>query len=224
MARSVLNSISAMTFFVAALLACDARPSVAEDFPVAAGSWGGIVRSGPGQSYDKQDSLAEGDDVSLMGKSDEIFNGYPWFKIWYGPDQKKGYMWGGILCAKGTPRNDVFQMCPDQKSEGQDEVTGRVPVMGKALACNDDSNLAEKTICGTAKLTALDSEMNGEFEMRVENITSEANGGTEADVVEFRNEQKVWLKQRNACGDDLGCLEAQYQARLKVLRELNEPE
>lgn len=224
MAKFILKSIFTIGLGAASLAGVAPGTARADDFPVAAGSWGGIVRKGPGQSFAKQDSLAEGDAVSLMGKSDELDNGYPWFKIWYGPDQKKGYMWGGILCAKGKPRADVFEMCPGAKPASEADDQDRSPPVSKGLACSDAGNDAERTICGTEKLQRLDAELNDEFEMRVSNITSEANGGTEADVKEFRSEQKAWLKKRNACGDDLGCLEQQYKARLKILRELNQPE
>ncbi len=125
-----------------------AQPSPADDFPVVAGSWGGIVRDGPGQDYRKIGSLDEGDEVTLVARTDVIKDGYPWFKISYGDDQS-GYQWGGILCAVGTERPDVFKTCPEKKaksakSEDSDEREerterkrgcshGRVLVDGKCL-------------------------------------------------------------------------------------------
>ena len=191
-------------------------PPVNNDFPVAAGTWGGIVRSGPGQSYKKQTSLAEGEPVSLMGVAPELDNGYPWFKIWYGPtNDTTGYMWGGILCAKGTARADVYQMCPASEKEASAQ---------SSKTCETRGNDAENTVCANSKLMALDVELNFQFSMRVSNITSEAVGGTEADVATFRGEQRDWLRQRNACGADASCLTSKYNARLKDLRELNQPE
>ena len=70
----------------------------------------------------------------------------------------------------------------------------------------------------------LDAELNLQFNVRVSNITSAANGGTEADVAKFRGEQRDWLRRRNACGADTTCLASKYNARLKVIRELNQPE
>ena len=81
------------------------------EFPTVAGSWGGIVRDGPGQQYRKLDSLDEGEDITLMARSDVFENGFPWFKIAY-RDGQIGFKWGGILCAKGAARPDVFQTCP----------------------------------------------------------------------------------------------------------------
>ncbi len=80
------------------------------DFPVEAGSWGGVVRDGPGQQYAKVDSLDEGERITLMGRTDAIENGYPWFKIVY-RDSGTGYKWGGILCSTGAERPDLFKVC-----------------------------------------------------------------------------------------------------------------
>lgn len=76
-----------------------------------AGSWGGIVRSGPGQAYRQLDVLNEGEPVVLLERTAVMDNGYPWFKISYRGGQV-GYKWGGILCAIGTERPDLFKTCP----------------------------------------------------------------------------------------------------------------
>lgn len=81
------------------------------EFPTPAGSWGGIVRDGEGQQYKQVAILPEGTPVSLMGKTETLDNGYPWFKIWFGTDQRKGYMWGGILCSTGAERPDLYKTC-----------------------------------------------------------------------------------------------------------------
>jgi hypothetical protein len=96
------------------------QQQAADDFPIAAGTWGGVVRDGAGQGYSKLDSLDEGEPVSLMGRNPVLDNGYPWFKIWYGPEgEKKGYMWGGILCAKGAERPDLYKTCPPEKAKAE---------------------------------------------------------------------------------------------------------
>jgi hypothetical protein len=79
-------------------------------YPMPAGSWGGIVRKGPGQGYPKAGSLQEGDPVTLVAKTDVFENGFPWFKITYSGGGS-GYQWGGILCAIGEPRPELFQTC-----------------------------------------------------------------------------------------------------------------
>ena len=88
-------------------------PSISanDDFPVAAGSWGGVLRDGPGRKYRQIGSLKEGETVTLMGRSDVVEDGFPWFKITTQNGQT-GYQWGGILCSTGAERPDLFQTCP----------------------------------------------------------------------------------------------------------------
>jgi hypothetical protein len=90
-----------------------------DDFPIVARSWGGIVRDGPGQSYRKVNSLEEGQEVTLMARTDVIENGYPWFKIAYEGDGK-GYQWGGILCSAEEERPDLFKTCPESDAKDSD--------------------------------------------------------------------------------------------------------
>jgi hypothetical protein len=94
------------------------------EFPTPAGSWGGIVRDGEGQQYKKLDTLVEGAPVALMGKTETLDNGYPWFKIWFGPEQRKGYMWGGILCSTGAERPDLYKTCPTSTTTAAPPPTG----------------------------------------------------------------------------------------------------
>lgn len=106
-----------------------------DDFPIVAGSWGGVVRDGPGQSYRKVDSLEEGQEVTLMARTDVMENGYPWFKIAY-PDDGKGYQWGGILCSAEEERPDLYKTCPKSaaKSDDDDESETSTKPKSKAAA------------------------------------------------------------------------------------------
>ena len=80
-------------------------------FPAAAGSWGGVLRDGPGREYRQVGSLREGEPVTLMGRSDVVEHGFPWFKLTTQSGQT-GYQWGGILCSTGAERPDLFKTCP----------------------------------------------------------------------------------------------------------------
>ena len=84
-------------------------PKQALTFPRKAKSWGGIVRKGPGTNYRKAASLKEGEWVTLLERTSEIMNGYPWFKIKY--RGKTGYKWGGILCSVGAHVEGTYQIC-----------------------------------------------------------------------------------------------------------------
>lgn len=77
-------------------------------------SWGGVLRNGPGIEYDKIGFLTEGKLVIIERNTNVMFNGYPWFMISIydtAGNVKKGYQWGGILCAFDK-RDGVFQQCP----------------------------------------------------------------------------------------------------------------
>lgn len=80
-------------------------------FPSLAGSWGGIVRAGPGQAYAPVASLREGERVVLLNRSDGLTNDYPWFRIRF-QHSREGFMWGGILCSLDQPTPDLFKICP----------------------------------------------------------------------------------------------------------------
>jgi hypothetical protein len=90
--------------------AATAAPAAPDEFPAAAGSWGGIVRDGPGQDHRKLDSLDEGEPVTLLERT-VVVDGYPWFKISY-RGGRTGYKWGGILCSTGAERPDLYKTCP----------------------------------------------------------------------------------------------------------------
>jgi SH3 domain-containing protein len=87
----------------------------AGEFPFAAGSWGGILRDGPGQHFRKVASLKEGEPVTLLERADVSENGFPWFKLRTQKGQT-GYPWGGILCAIGTEHSGLFQTYPASTS------------------------------------------------------------------------------------------------------------
>ena len=95
--------------------------------PYAAASWGGVVRTGPGQGFDRAGSLKEGESVTVLGVSRVLVNDYPWLKIRF-RDGKTGYQWGGIMCSTDKPRAEMFQTCggktaqqPEENSANSDE-------------------------------------------------------------------------------------------------------
>jgi len=92
-------------------IAAAPAPVPAGEFPFSAGSWGGILRDGPGQHFRKVASLKEGEPVTLVARADVSENGFPWFKLVTQKGQT-GYQWGGILCAIGTEHPGLFQICP----------------------------------------------------------------------------------------------------------------
>ena len=84
----------------------------APDFnrPIEAGSWGGIVRSGPSQGNARLASLREGERVQLLFNTGIMWNDYPWFLIRF-RDGQLGFMWGGILCSRGAQVTGTYERC-----------------------------------------------------------------------------------------------------------------
>lgn len=75
----------------------------------AAKSWGGIVRSGPGQNFARIASLNEGEPITVLEQTGAQFQGRPWFKISF--RGRVGYHWGGIICPIGRPVPGTFEVC-----------------------------------------------------------------------------------------------------------------
>jgi hypothetical protein len=80
------------------------------DRPVAAGSWGGIVRSGPGMEHARLASLREGERVELLFNTGIMRDAYPWFLIRFRGGQL-GFQWGGILCRLEVPVDGLYETC-----------------------------------------------------------------------------------------------------------------
>lgn len=81
--------------------------------PYKAASWGGIIRSGPGMQYNRIASLAQGQAVTILHRTSQVMNGYPWMLVEYGNAGHRGYQWGGILCATDYDRQDLHQICEE---------------------------------------------------------------------------------------------------------------
>lgn len=80
-------------------------------------------------------------------------------------------------------------------------------IPGPSFDCNLASTLTENTICNSRDLWSLDRAMaNVYFYYRAE--TSDEIS------VAFLDSQRLWLKRRNECGDDVACLAERYTSRL----------
>lgn len=80
-------------------------------YPVLAGSWGGIVRAGPGRDHARLATLTEGERITLVEPTDVEDDGFLWFRIEY-RNGREGYHWGGIICAVGAPIPGTYETCP----------------------------------------------------------------------------------------------------------------
>lgn len=73
-------------------------------------SYGGVLRSGPGQEFSRIASLQEGDSVEIIGDPDVWWNDYKWFKV--RTPRGVGYHWGGIICVPSdTPPAGIYSNC-----------------------------------------------------------------------------------------------------------------
>lgn len=86
----------------------------------------------------------------------------------------------------------------------------RTPVA--SFDCQKAGSATEKAICSDVTLARLDRALGDAY---TQAIASTGDGGG---VERIQNEQRAWVKKRDACGGDLSCLTAAYDARLKALQ------
>jgi hypothetical protein len=115
MTKSALIFMAALVGTGASLASAQTGPGraaieAAFDRPVAAGSWGGVVRSGPGMEHARIALLREGESVALLFNTGIMRDGYPWFLIRFRGDQL-GFQWGGILCRLAVPVDGLYETC-----------------------------------------------------------------------------------------------------------------
>lgn len=78
------------------------------------------------------------------------------------------------------------------------------------LDCHKASSPAEKTICSSYALGQSEARMATLFAV----ATSLVAMGQRGDI---QDAQRKWLASRDACGKDVGCLNAAYQKRIGAL-------
>lgn len=70
-------------------------------------SWGGKLRSGPSITAEQTDSLQMGEKVTLLERTEDMYQGFPWFKV-ATENAMIGYTWGGILCDQSGRTDGMF--------------------------------------------------------------------------------------------------------------------
>ncbi len=111
-------------------------PQAASGFPVLAGSWGGVLRAGPGMGFAQLGSTAEGDSLELLANAGQEMNSYPWFQVRTG-NGLVGYQWGGIICAVQTEIEGTFALC-DANSAAAAAFYGTAPTQPVDQRLNND--------------------------------------------------------------------------------------
>ena len=74
--------------------------------------------------------------------------------------------------------------------------------------CVKASSPAEKTVCAHADLSTLDSDLNAAYNTAL---------SAAATPTTLRDTQRSWIKQRDACGTNVDCLQHVYNERLERL-------
>lgn len=108
----------------------------------------------------------------------------------------------------GTNINCIGQAYRQRLAELYSGGSGRAGV-SPSFECKGTLSSVEQTICASSSLSALDNEMAKAFRSAMD------AGGSSQDVV--RDAQRDFIRQRNACGPDAGCISRTYQARLSAL-------
>ncbi|WP_065616782.1 lysozyme inhibitor LprI family protein [Pseudomonas moraviensis] len=84
------------------------------------------------------------------------------------------------------------------------------PISAAAMDCTKAANDAENTICANKALHELDVQMGSLYRQLMATAT--------ATQTELKGTQRAWLKTRNACADDVACLDGSYRQRLQALQ------
>ncbi len=81
------------------------------------------------------------------------------------------------------------------------------------LDCDKASTPAERTICRNYALGQQEARMATLFEVTTSLVAMGQRGN-------IQDAQREWLKKRDACGDNVGCLTHAYDARIRELNDV----
>lgn len=82
--------------------------------------------------------------------------------------------------------------------------------MAAGMDCTKAANAVENTVCANKSLYELDAQMGVVYR-----DLFKASAPAQA---ELKRTQRLWLKIRNECAEDVSCLEQRYRERLQVLQ------
>ena len=90
---------------------------------------------------------------------------------------------------------------------------------GPSFGCRNAASPAEKAICGSTELSALDLRLAAAWKRSIHVFADAA-----ALLSSLKSDQREWVAKRNACGASLSCLQNAYQDRIAVLEFRPGPE
>lgn len=97
-------------------------------------------------------------------------------------------------------------------------VSAASPALAKRLDCSKASKQAEQAVCANTRLLNLDEYYQVKF---FEIIGALQNLGANDQVDDIRNQARGFLRQRNACGESVSCIEQAYQNEILYLNNVN---
>jgi uncharacterized protein len=85
-----------------------------------------------------------------------------------------------------------------------------------SFPCEKAASRTEKAICADKGLSALDSKLAKAYKAALQELSGNSPEETDA-VRAVKADQRAWLRDRNACGDDRTCLQDAHQRRIAVI-------
>ncbi len=95
---------------LAGLLALVALPAAAQELPRDGASLGGNWRAAPSVSGERLGALRAGTRLRILSNTGDSYQGFDWFAVEV--DGRRGFQWGGILCADGLSVEGLTGVCP----------------------------------------------------------------------------------------------------------------
>jgi uncharacterized protein YecT (DUF1311 family) len=127
----------------------------------------------------------------------------------------------GLACPTGaTPQNAPEPQAPAPGPSGSSAATSD-PAAGAGeqtssasispgYTCKDSKSAAELVVCQNQDLIVLDIKLNATY-------SGVQSRMTVAELKTLRDQQRIWVKERDRCGADAGCIRKLYLARLQQL-------
>jgi uncharacterized protein len=87
------------------------------------------------------------------------------------------------------------------------------PARAASFDCQefDNLNAAERRICTSRALGVLDERLDSWYRRAL------VRAGYFGQTAEVRSAQRAWLRSRNGCGSNFGCLRRHYVSRIRQL-------
>jgi len=86
--------------------------------------------------------------------------------------------------------------------------------MAASFDCSKAVTAVEKIVCSTPEISKLDDALAAAYKVAQDRSSDKAA---------LAHDQRLWLAQRNSCGNNGACIKSSYEARLKLISAAPEP-